>query len=79
MCRVQGQSWSLSVGENLEFHNVVVGAKQVIGPKVTNPLANNGKWKYTIFCGPSCNETSNNAILCKLLSRFSKEMNTDFI
>ena len=67
------------MNEKLESHNVVVGAKQVIETKVTDPLANNGKWEYTIFCGPSCNETSDNAILCKLLSHFSKEMNTDSI
>ena len=43
--------------EKLESHNVVVGAKQVIGTKVTDPLANNGKWEYIILCGPLCNET----------------------
>ena len=65
--------------EKLESHNVVVEVKQVIGPMVTDPLANNGKLEYIILCGPLCNETSNNAILYQLLSHFSKEINTDFI
>ena len=60
--------------DKLESHNVVVGAKQVIGTKVT-------QWQvgihYPLWSIMQWN--SDNATLCKLLSHFSKEMNTDFV